>query len=211
MKQVCESVARVGVARVLHRAGRQRGFSLTETTIMLATMTVLTATAAPSIMDYVSQARTIKASGDVQVLTTTLARLLFDVSHLKSAATGQTPKLLVGPGDTVEPAVAGSAEWAAALDGTNVQLMDEHLVTNEAGYPRREGVGFSKGWGGPYLEAVPIDPWGHRYAANIGVFGTGDPVIVLSAGANGKVETPFRLNVFKPGGDDIIGLLGSQR
>jgi hypothetical protein len=92
-----------------------------------------------------------------------------------------------------------------------VQLLEGHLVTNEAGYTRKEMVGFSKGWSGPYVDSVPVDPWGHRYGVNIGVMDQGLPVVVLSAGPNGKVETPFRLNIYKAGGDDILGLMGSGR
>ena len=46
---------------------------------------------------------------------------------------------------------------------------------------------------------------------NVGVVGSGTPVIVLSAGPNGQIETAFHLSVFIVGGDDIMGLLGTQR
>ena len=212
MKRNLATSLRSWIARHLHTLRGASGFSLAETTIILTTMTALTATAAPSIMDYVSQARGIKVSGDVQVLSAAMVRLLFDVAHIKAGPTGQSPDLLVGAGDAVESAGGEAQPWALPMDGSRVQSLVDHLVTNDAGYPRRTGLGlFAKGWSGPYVDSVTADPWGHRYAVNIGVWGTDTAVVVLSAGPNGKVETPFRLTVFRPGGDDVLGLLGSQR
>ena len=199
------------IGRRLSRWSRHAGFSLAETTIILSAASVLTATAAPSVMDYVAQARGIKASGDVQVLTTALARLLFDVGQFKAADASQAPELLVGPG---APAVAGNPNadgWTAPLDGSKVQNMVDHLMTNAVGYPLRGGGSFAKGWAGPYVDMVPTDPWGQRYGVNVGGLGTGTAVIVLSAGPNRMADTPFHATGFQVGGDDIIGLLGTRR
>ena len=88
--------------------------------------------------------------------------------------------------------------------------MDDHLVTNMVGYrPRAEGP-FAKGWSGPYVDRVPTDPWGHRYAVNLGASGKG-PIIILSAGPDGVPETPFIAPGLRIGGDDVVGLLGSRR
>jgi hypothetical protein len=190
---------------------RAAGYSLAETTIILSAMTVLTATAAPSIMDYVAQARGIKVRGDVQVLTGALARLLFDVSSIHAGSTGQSPDLLVGPGDAAESAEPDAQYWSTAMDGKRVQALVDHLVTNDVGYTPRQGVGFAKGWQGPYVDFVPVDPWGHRYGVNVGFMGADASVVVLSAGPNGLVETPFYLKAFKLEGDDVLGLLGGGR
>ena len=200
-----------GWAGRISRWSRHAGFSIAETTIILAAASVLTATAAPSILDYVAQARGIKASGDVQVLTTALARLMFDVSSLKAGENGASPEMLVGPGDPSDPGGSGSSEWIAPVDGTKVQNLVDHLVTNTAGYSQKGPGPFAKGWGGPYVDGVPTDPWGRRYSANVGVFGTNTPVVVVSAGPNGIVETPFRGAGSQSAHDDVVGLIGSRR
>jgi len=66
-------------------------------------------------------------------------------------------------------------------------------------------------WRGPYMEGLSADPWGFRYAVNVGLFGgdDGQAVFVLSAGPNGLVETPFAMVGIQQGGDDIVGLIGS--
>jgi type II secretory pathway pseudopilin PulG len=47
----------------------------------------------------------------------------------------------------------------------------------------------------------PRDPWGRCYLANIGGRGAGMPVLVLSAGSNGLIDTP--IGAPAPYGDDI--------
>jgi hypothetical protein len=89
-------------------------------------------------------------------------------------------------------------------------MLDDHLMTNTAGHAPRVGArAFRTGWNGPYVGAsIDPDPWGRRYAVNIGPqTGSGQAVIVLSAGKNGVVETPFTSPYPNPGGDDIVALV----
>ena len=191
---------------------RERGFSLAETTIILAAVTVLAATAAPSVLDYVAEARDIKAAGDVEVLTHALSRLLFDVTALKPAAgSSERPVMLVGPGDTATAAEPGCEAWLAALDGVAVHDLIDHLVVNNVGYPKRADVGFAKGWNGPYVDGVSTDPWGRRYSTNVGIADGTSSLVVLSPGPNGAVETPFRGTGLRARGDDVVGVIGSSR
>ena len=217
---------------------RSAGFSLAETTIIISAASILAATAVPSVMDYVAQARLIKASGDEQVLTSGLSRLLFDVGRFTPTPGGEEPMMLVGPGEdfaqgnaasdapTAAPsaggvgvaasgaatggAIIGPGAWMAPPDGNRVQNLDDHLVTNAIGYRLRAEGAFAKGWSGPYVEMVPADPWGHRYAVNIGAMGRG-PIIILSAGPDGVPQTPFAAPGLRIGGDDVVGLLGNRR
>lgn len=48
--------------------------------------------------------------------------------------------------------------------------------------------------------SVTDDPWQQSYIVNLGA--KGSPIWVLSAGANGVIETPFE-GADAPGGDDI--------
>jgi hypothetical protein len=73
------------------------------------------------------------------------------------------------------------------------------------------------GWNGPYLKAVPLDPWGRPYVCNVryldGANVTGvtpaeeddHAVFCLSAGPDGTFNTSFddAVELRVPGGDDI--------
>ncbi len=77
------------------------------------------------------------------------------------------------------------------------------------------GQGFNSefAWRGPYLDAVRPDPWGNRYMANVLWFtmpqlqdssGFIRPIIVLSAGPDEEIDTPFEsASGFILGDDDI--------
>ena len=111
--------------------------------------------------------------------------------------------------------------------------MDHQLVLNEpagvAGdaYPAptfTTGGGYrgGGGWRGPYLSGpVGLDPWSHGYqvntvflaAASDAAAGTGEGqrgggwtsnVMVLSAGADRTIRTPFGGTTGRPVGDDIV-------
>jgi hypothetical protein len=71
-------------------------------------------------------------------------------------------------------------------------------------------------WRGPYQPSFPADPWGNRYAVNIGnMVNNTNPALsyavwVLSAGPDGIVQTAFNPPVPAVGttllasGDDIV-------
>jgi hypothetical protein len=70
-------------------------------------------------------------------------------------------------------------------------------------------VNWIRGWHGPYVQAgVGPDPWGHRYAVNVKWLASakGSDTIVISAGPNGIIETPFQVDGVRPGGDDIVAV-----
>jgi len=79
--------------------------------------------------------------------------------------------------------------------------------------PGGQGFNSEFAWRGPYLDAVRPDPWGNRYMSNVlwltmpqGADSSGfiRPVIVLSAGPDEEVDTPFdSVGGFVLGDDDI--------
>jgi type II secretory pathway pseudopilin PulG len=193
----------------------QRGLSLTEVTIMLSVLSVLTAVLSPTIGDYVNDARQVKASDDVKVLASTFSRFAFDVPQNRNLAHGwATTQMLVGPGDAPATGEGGDATWAAEVDGSSVALLEDHLMVNTPGYPARQaGPHYvAGGWRGAYLSELTPDPWGHRYAINVQSFSSSSAdVIVLSSGPNGLVETAFDADGVAPGGDDIIAVIAGGR
>ncbi len=86
----------------------------------------------------------------------------------------------MGPGDDPEPA---SSDWLTGSQGD----LAEALIRNVPGYTT---TGRFK-WSGPYVGDLGADPWGNAYLVNSKSlkFGVREAGIVLSAGANGTIET----------------------
>jgi type II secretory pathway pseudopilin PulG len=192
----------------------QRGLSLTEVTIMLSVLSVMSAVLSPTIGDYVEDARRVKASEDVQVLASTFARFIYDVPDQTKAGGWARADLLVGPGDVPVLADGGDTAWTADVDGTRVARLEDHLMVNTPGYPTRQsGPRYvAGGWRGSYLNQLTPDPWGHRYAINVRTCASGQAdTIVLSPGPNGVVETAFAADGVSPGGDDVVAVIAGGR
>jgi len=86
-----------------------------------------------------------------------------------------------------------------ALDSGPGMSLRELLDSGEYGGPR---------WNGPYLEPLSGDPWGHAYLVNVqGYFFGGERVAIISAGPDGRVDTP--LTALEAVGDDLILVLDS--
>ena len=194
---------------------RHRGISLVEVTIMLSVLSVLGSSLAPTIGEYVADARLVKARGDLQVLACSFARFAFDVSPDSGLGRGWgSAELLVGPGETPAASDHGDPSWIAPVDDLRVGKLEDHLMTNEPGYSRPSGqlALFAHGWRGAYLSGLTTDPWGFRYAINVRAFTAGHGnMVVLSAGANGVVESTFGEHALAPGGDDLYAVISGGR
>lgn len=187
-----------------------RGFSVTEVTTVLAALAILTGAAAPAVNDYVEEAKLIRAHHDVRTLGLTLVRLFNDVGSERDITNGwATYDVLVGSGSVPDAAGRGTEAWIAPV-GTGVGSLDDQLITNTAGYaPYYQRRPF--GWRGAYLQnSVGPDPWGHRYAVNVRAMRSSHwDTVVLSAGPDGLVESPFALDGLPTAGDDIVSLVSS--
>lgn len=184
------------------------GFSMVETSAVLAGTSLLTVSAAPQIQEYIETARKTKAAGDVRVLALSILRLSWNVGTIGRHQPTR-PTMLVGDGETPLATLPAAIRWTLKTDDGAVQSLGAHLVDNAAGYTAEGGAAFR--WRGPYLEGLSADPWGWRYAVNVGLIkGTsGMAVFVISAGPNGEIETPYEMVGLKVGGDDLVGLIGS--
>lgn len=135
----------------------QRGMSLVEATIILMVLSVLTAVFAPSMGDYVNDAKNVKAKEDVEGIGEGLQRMIRDtgvpfplldptVTLVDRYKKANRADMLVTTGDVpvIDTAVhadfaIGAAEgpvaaqnWDKATSVAGVQLIDRHLVTNAA-------------------------------------------------------------------------------
>jgi hypothetical protein len=203
------------IAAMRRFATSARGFSVTEIMTVLTAASTLTAVAAPSVEDYVSQARTIKAVSDVRTVQVAVLRLTSDVPVSERRAKGWSEMvLMVGDGETPAIAPSGASEWALPVDGSgHVGRIVDELVTNDTGYATSPVGGRNAGgWRGPYIDGpVGADPWGHRIAVNVQWLnvGTRHDTVVLSAGPDGIVETAFAKDGLLAAGDDIVALVAS--
>ena len=121
--------------------------------------------------------------------------------------------LLVSPGDVPQVGQGGTSEWSVAPGGiAHVGLLVDQLITNEVGYQTGAAERTWGGWRGPYIDgALGADPWGRRFAVNVRwlTVATRLDTVVLSAGPDGLVNTPFSRDGVAAGEDDILGLVSS--
>ncbi len=200
---------------MLRRLLGAKGFSAVEATAILGAVSILGAAAAPAIQDYVTDARLARARQDTHAIASALVRLVGDVAAQGDKTGGwATYDLLVGLGEIPEVGPGGDTAWTSSASAGKVGALMDQLVVNGPAYPTHPAtmVNWIKGWHGPYLESgVGADPWGHRYAVNVHWLAAGAEfdTIVLTAGANGSVETAYRADGTVAGGDDIIALVSS--
>ena len=167
----------------------EHGLSLVEVTIMLLVLMLLTSVLAPSIFDFVNDAKWVKVKEDCEAIGVTVARLSRDVGPClkfegdKPCYMKNRVDLLFSDGPKVDETMFGPG--AVDVHSMNVyserlnwdysnraDAMEHQFVTNAPGYsvtgPASPwGPNFNLGWRGSYL-SPPIgpDPWGHQYLVN---------------------------------------------
>lgn len=165
--------------------------------------------AAPAINDHLAEAKLIRARSDARVIATSLTRMMNDVGGQGRRSGGWAQyDLLASAGEAPIAATSVSSKWSSV---DRVGQLDDHLVTNDAGYQRPAARGLA-GWRGAYIDgALEADPWGNRYAINVATLaasGVSD-TIVLSAGPDGTTSIPFAGDGLRDEADDIIVLVSS--
>lgn len=186
-----------------------RGFSVVEMTTVLSAVTMLSGMAAPAINNYVEEAKLIRARSDAQVIAVSLVRMMNDVGGQGRRTGGWAQyDLLASAGETPLAATSAASAWSSR---NRVGRLDDHLVSNEAGYASPAGRGLT-GWRGAYLDGpVGADPWGNRFATNVVTLATpgASDTVVLSAGPDGTANVPFAADGLRDTADDVIVLVSS--
>jgi hypothetical protein len=183
----------------------ERGMSLVEASVILLVLMLLTSVLAPSIYDFVVDARMVKVKEDCEAIGVSVVRLVLDVGTcLKYDGTGAcTPanhvKVLFSRGTNAGWPTAGSDD------------MERHLTSNAVHYHLPQ-------WRGAYLpSAIGPDPWGSAYAVNVGSLRPDTPAecfvntVCLSGGPNRTFDTPLTSNInggLVRGADDFVFVLG---
>jgi type II secretory pathway pseudopilin PulG len=195
----------------------QTGISLVEVAIVVSVMAMLTGILAPAGFQLVGQARDVRVLHDCQGIRDALVKMLTDLGKTSLRLAGDTSprvELLVSDGPVPAAASATETAWTRDVEASGaIDLLDRYLITNDPAGDASRGwlppvTAGALGWRGAYLRTeTDADPWGHRYAVNVRYLGQRPDVLVLSAGPNGIVETPFEGNHLSYGGDDVAILV----
>jgi prepilin-type N-terminal cleavage/methylation domain-containing protein len=221
---------------------RPAGFTLIEVIVVVGIVAILSAAVAVSVVKYINDGRIARAASDAQTIGAAIVTFLKDTGRWPVSNDGNLTNAgelyrLVGS----DRADAGNAamipdgaglvpsdgNWDGGGDGgaaANAGSMRDILILNTDAdtnplYTVSRNAPVVPGWNGPYIDTIPLDPWGNpfvcniRYARGAGVNGVtaaeeaSHSVFVLSAGPNGLFETSFQDNTALPAtgmrGDDV--------
>lgn len=195
------------------------GFTLIELTVVLAVIVTLALILTPSIANFINDSRVARSRTDCQTIASAIVQFYKDDGFFPQWSLAQAGgpglpankvDLLVSPGNV--PTIAAPSAWTT---GTTDAMADQ-LMSNAPGYTLKTGSS-QFGWNGPYLSSeIGADPWNNRYMVNVGLLdptvgvqtpggGTKSAVWVITAGANGAIDTPYSQAVTTAviGSDDI--------
>ena len=218
---------------------RKAGFSLFEVLIAVAIVAILSVAVGIPVAKNLNQGKISRAQSDAQVIGNSILDFYKDVGQWPAQtdldASPEAFRLVgnyeLGRGNEgiargTDQAL-GSNTWASY--GTTTTLT-EQLIRNRSGntyplYKESEKPHTDPSWNGPYLDKIPLDPWGRPFVVNIGfalpsISGSVTSeneyhnVMVVSAGKNGLFETTFDSRAYneKVDGDDIgFVILGARK
>jgi len=221
------------------RNARRDGFSLFEVLIAVAIVAILSVAVGIPVAKNLNQGKVSRAQSDAQVIGNAILDFYKDVGQWP-AQTDLDPNpevfrlvgnYTLGKGNVGIPEgsdkTAGSHTWNSF---GNASSLTEQLIRNQSGeistlYKTSDKPHEIPGWNGPYLDRIPLDPWGRPFIVNIGyalpaVDGTVTAdndyhtVMVLSAGKDGLYDTTFDAKSYNesPGGDDVgFVILGPRK
>lgn len=200
------------------------GFTLVEVIVVLSVILLLSGIAIPLISGYVEDSKRARAEAEIKVLSGAVISFYKDVgvypARNSSGTDNRLYALLSGSSQPTTNPYGGNhtfSNWGRST--TNGDVLDNHLLHNTpqgsaaAAYPTTG----SYRWRGPYVSGgVSVDPWGRPYVINIisawNAHATNyKRVFVLSAGANGVIDTVATATATTDIGGDDIGLILHQR
>lgn len=195
------------------------GFTLIELTVVLAVIVTLALVLTPSIINFITDARFARARNDTQTVSAAIIQFYRDNGFFPQWTTASAG----GPGTNANKvdllvSVGNLPTEATASTWTNgsTDLLEDQLLSNAPAYTARTATN-TFGWNGPYLSSsIGADSWNNRYMVNIGLIdttqgtqtgagATKSAVWVISAGANGQMETTYTqpITTAVTSGDDI--------
>ncbi|MFZ3138764.1 MAG: type II secretion system protein GspG [Thermodesulfovibrionales bacterium] len=172
------------------RIDNRKGFTLIEVIVVVGIIAILASILVPMVLKEIEASRSTKGYADVRSIATSIVVFKKDTAKWPNMDNGCAPNVTLLTGDgNLPPNLAGLGFDAGVTSSYN-----DHLSADTNGCYNN--------WQGAYMTRVTADPWGNTYITNADSFViAGNPVWILSAGANGQVETPsFSTTVL---GDDI--------
>ncbi len=138
----------------------------------------------------IDESKIAKASADIISISIAMFVFKTDTGQWPVMGVNCEPKATFLSGDGNPPDnLAGMGYDTGVSSSYNL-----HLAAN--------GNGCYKDWEGPYIARINADPWGNMYVTNANGFSIKNrSVWIISAGPNGKIETPS--HNARPVGDDI--------
>ncbi len=202
----------------------QRGFTLVEVIVVLSVILLLTGIAVPMLSGYMEDGRRARAEAEVKVVAASVASFYKDVGTYPArngaGVNNQVYVLLTGSSMPTANPFAANHQWITwGMNATRGDLLDNHLIRNT---PQGQSGGAytttgSVRWRGPYFAGTsPLDPWGRPYVVNV-VSGHSTSATnykrlwVMSAGPNGRIDTPQTSTATTDLTGDDIGVLIGQR
>lgn len=148
--------------------------------LVVSLIAALTLLLPPATATLLNQRRITRADAECVRLAGAIVHFRDEKSSYPGREASTKVVLVVGPGDV--PRDATDDEW---LSG-ETEPLEDHLLADA-----------------PVSTALAPDPWGNRYAFNVGV--VGGALWVISAGPNGIVETAFEQEAASASlrGDDV--------
>ncbi len=209
----------------MHSMRANRGFTLLEIIIAVAIVAIMAVAIAPPLIKNLNEGKAARAQSDAKVIGNAVLSFYKDTGRwpLQNDAdaandlTRLASNASLGGGNSGIPGgasgVSGSGNWDS---WGQVSTLTDQLVSNSSGaidplYTESKNPHSKPGWNGPYLDSVPLDPWGNPFVVNVRFVNSGisnyerHNVMVISAGPNGVFDTPFHDQTFDEvvGGDDI--------
>lgn len=212
------------------------GFSLIEILVAVAIVAIVAGAITPLVINYIGDARRSRALSDARTIGQSILAFNLDTGRWPVSDdgtltdAGELSRLVGLAAADISaaniPAGAGTAtgdgNWDGGGAGGNAGAIEDFLKFNSDAdtdplYPASMNPATSPGWNGPYLQTVPVDPWGNPFVVNVryldggGVNGAtaaeeqDHAVFVLSAGPNAVFETSFddATSLEDIGGDDV--------
>lgn len=184
------------------------GFTLIEVVVVIAVIAILAAILAPSIVKHIDDSKIAKAQAETKVIGSVFASFYKDLGQWPRGTSNAIINLQTVSGN-IPTATGSAANWARnAASQANADYMRDHFLRNRPKGGNYPATGALR-WRGPYMSTFTSDPWGNKYLVNIGNISNRNLAVwVLSAGPDGRVNTPWNQNITGttipvPGGDDI--------
>ena len=189
----------------------RRGYVAYEVVATAALILVMTFAVAPPLLQNLKEGKVASARSEAEIIGQAILDFHADVRQWPLITTDEpiAHGRLVGnasigggnlglPSGLIAAGTGGRTPRGVALGTVTAHLVENLDVSGTPIYEASQHPYLQPGWNGPYLEEVPLDPWGRPYVINIKLpcRVAADPalnnnctIVVASGGPNGLFET----------------------